>query len=45
MQETYSTFHMQMLTADGRAVEFYQKNGFQRAGETVPMWVYEGEEH
>ena len=45
MQEKYGSFHMQMLTADGRAVEFYEKNGFRRAGETVPMWVYEGQEH
>ena len=45
MQEIYSNFHMQMLTADGRAIDFYQKNGFEKAGETQPMWIYSGNEH
>lgn len=45
MQEIYSHFHMQMLTADGKAVNFYKKNGFERAGETEPMWIYKGNEH
>lgn len=45
MQEKYGHFHMQMLTADGRAVDFYKKNGFERAGKTEPMWIYQGNEH
>ncbi|OXB08081.1 GNAT family N-acetyltransferase [Flavobacterium pectinovorum] len=45
MQEKYSHFHMQMLTADGKAVDFYKKNGFERAGKTEPMWIYQGDEH
>ncbi|SNR33730.1 GNAT family N-acetyltransferase [Flavobacterium sp. ov086] len=45
MQEKYSHFHMQMLTADGRSVDFYKKNGFERAGKTEPMWIYQGNEH
>ena len=45
MQKIYGGFHMQMLTADGRAIEFYQKNGFERAGQTVSMWKYSGGEH
>ena len=45
MQEKYSHFHMQMLTADGKAVDFYKKSGFQRAGNTEPMWIYQGNEH
>jgi GNAT superfamily N-acetyltransferase len=45
MQEKYSHFHMQMLTADGKAVDFYKKNGFERAGNTEPMWIYQGNEH
>jgi GNAT superfamily N-acetyltransferase len=45
MQEKYRDFHMQMLTADGKAIDFYTKNGFERAGETVPMWIYKGSEH
>lgn len=45
MQEKYSHFHMQMLTADGRAIDFYKKIGFERAGQTEPMWIYQGKEH
>jgi len=45
MQEKYKDFHMQMLTADGKAIDFYQKMGFERAGETEPMWIYKGKEH
>jgi GNAT superfamily N-acetyltransferase len=45
MQEKYRHFHMQMLTADGRSVDFYKKNGFERAGKTEPMWIYQGDEH
>jgi GNAT superfamily N-acetyltransferase len=45
MQEKYGHFHMQMLTADGNAIDFYSKMGFVRAGHTEPMWIYEGDEH
>jgi GNAT superfamily N-acetyltransferase len=45
MQEKYGNFHMQMLTADGKAIDFYKKHGFERAGETEPMWIYQGKEH
>lgn len=45
MQEKYASFHMQMLTADGKAIDFYKKVGFVRAGKTEPMWIYQGEEH
>ncbi|PKB18118.1 GNAT family N-acetyltransferase [Flavobacterium sp. 5] len=45
MQEKYRDFHMQMLTADGKSVDFYKKNGFERAGNTEPMWIYQGNEH
>ena len=41
----YAGFHMQMLTADGKAIDFYQSLGFQRAGNTAPMWIYAGDEH
>lgn len=34
-----------MLTADGEAVEFYKALGFERAGNTSPMWIYAGAEH
>jgi len=45
MQARYQGFHQQMLTADGKAIEFYQKMGFVRAGQTEPMWIYAGHEH
>ncbi|NMM50697.1 GNAT family N-acetyltransferase [Marinigracilibium pacificum] len=45
MHEIYGDYHMQMLTADGEAIHFYEKNGFSRAGKTEPMWKYSGNEH
>jgi GNAT superfamily N-acetyltransferase len=45
LQACYQGFHMQMLTADGEAVDFYQKMGFEKAGNTIPMWKYKGKEH
>ncbi|GAB7258315.1 GNAT family N-acetyltransferase [Polaribacter sp. OB-PA-B3] len=44
-QEKYKNFHMQMLTADGKAIDFYRKFGFEKAGETMSMWIYKGDEH
>jgi len=34
--EKYGEFHMQMLVEDGRAVVFYEKMSFIRAGKTQP---------
>ncbi|MFY0688270.1 MAG: GNAT family N-acetyltransferase [Cyclobacteriaceae bacterium] len=45
LQEQYKGFHMQMLTADGQAIKFYEGVGFKQAGKTIPMWIYEGNEH
>lgn len=45
MQDKYKHFHMQILTADGKAIDFYKKAGFVRAGLTEPMWIYQGREH
>src|SRR4051794_34696879 len=41
----YQGFHQHMLVADGRALDFYQKCGFERAGKTEPMWIYAGHDH
>ncbi len=41
----YEGFHQHVLLADGRAVGFYRKCGFERAGKTEPMWIYEGHDH
>ena len=45
MQEKYGHLHMQIMTADGGAIDFYKKGGFVRAGNTEPMWIYQGNEH
>jgi ribosomal protein S18 acetylase RimI-like enzyme len=41
----YAGFHQHVLIADGRAIEFYRKLGFTRAGRTEPMWIYTGHDH
>jgi GNAT superfamily N-acetyltransferase len=41
----YQGFHQHVLLADGKAIEFYQKCGFERAGRTEPMWIYAGLDH
>lgn len=38
----YKNFHQRILVADGDAVGFYKKCGFERAGKTQPMWIYQG---
>ncbi len=41
----YEGFHQHVLIADGRAIDFYRKCGFTRAGKTEPMWIYSGKDH
>lgn len=41
----YKGFHQHMLVADGRALDFYRKCGFKRAGATESMWMYSGSDH
>lgn len=41
----YEGFHQQMLTADSAAAAFYERLGFERAGDTSAMWIYDGNEH
>lgn len=45
LQEKYGNFHQQILVADGKAIDFYKKCGFERAGETKSMWIYQGKDH
>ncbi|AEL27568.1 GNAT family N-acetyltransferase [Cyclobacterium marinum] len=45
LKKKYENFHMHMLTADGESIGFYEKSGFELAGETRPMWIYQGDEH
>ena len=44
-QKKYENFHQQMLTADGRAIDFYRKCGFEKADSTQSMWIYQGDDH
>jgi ribosomal protein S18 acetylase RimI-like enzyme len=44
-QKKYENFHQQVLTADGNAVDFYKKCGFEKAGSCLPMWIYKGHDH
>jgi len=45
MEEKYAGLHQQILVADGRAIEFYAKCGFVKAGSCEPMWKYKGHDH
>jgi GNAT superfamily N-acetyltransferase len=45
MQKKYRDFHQQALLADGKAVEFYKKCGFVKAGSCLPLWIYKGNDH
>ena len=45
LKSRYEGFHQHMLVADRNAVEFYKSCGFSLAGETVPMWIYDGTDH
>jgi len=44
-QKKYGNFHQQLLTADGKAIDFYRKCGFEKAGSTQSMWIYQGDDH
>ena len=44
-QKIYSDFHQQVLIADGKAVEFFKKCGFEKAGDCQAMWIFQGDEH
>ena len=45
MIERYADFHQQILVADGEATGFYEKCGFETAGGTKSMWIYDGNDH
>ncbi len=45
MLERYHGLHQHMLVADSKAAGFYRRLGFERAGETLPMWIYAGGDH
>ena len=33
------------IELNGEAIAFYKALGFERAGNSEPMWVYAGDEH
>ena len=45
LMANYEGFHQHVLIADGRAIDFYRKCGFTRAGKTESMWIYSGQDH
>ncbi len=45
MREKYAGFHQQSLIADGRAIEFYEKCGFEKPGGCQALWLYCGHDH
>jgi GNAT superfamily N-acetyltransferase len=45
LQEKYAGFHQQILVADGKAIDFYKKCGFEKASTTESMWIYKGGDH
>jgi len=45
LRARYAGFHQHILIADGRALDFYRKCGFVRAGKTESMWIYAGHDH
>jgi GNAT superfamily N-acetyltransferase len=45
LKKKYESFHQHILVADGKAIEFYKKCGFERAGKTEAMWIYAGHDH
>ena len=45
LMKRYRGFHQHILIAEVKAVSFYRKCGFKRAGKTDSMWVFRGREH
>lgn len=45
MKKRYEQFHQQQIVADGKAIEFYQRCGFEFSGKCKAMWIYDGHDH
>jgi GNAT superfamily N-acetyltransferase len=45
MGEKYRGFHQQAVVADGGAVPFYKRCGFEETGNCRALWIYRGNDH
>ena len=45
LKARYPDFHQHVVVADGDAVGFYRKCGFETAGSTQALWIYAGADH
>lgn len=45
LRDKYGHLHQQILVADGKAVKFYKKCGFESASQTKAMWIYQENDH
>ena len=45
LKANYDDIHMHILVSDEKAVAFFERAGFVKAGRTQSMWIYEGGEH
>ncbi len=45
LMQRYEGFHRHTVVADKEAARFFSSCGFERAGRTVPMWIFDGDEH
>ena len=45
LKARYADFHQHILVSDSRTVGFYTKCGFDVAGATQSMWIYQGDDH
>lgn len=45
LMDRYQGFHQHMLVSDKDTIGFYEASGFAKAGSTVPMWIYQGQDH
>jgi GNAT superfamily N-acetyltransferase len=45
LKERYARFHQHILVSDSRTIGFYSKCGFEPAGATQSMWIYDGDDH
>ncbi len=45
LKARYADFHQHILVSDSRTIGFYGKCGFDVAGATQSMWIYNGDDH